>query len=960
MKHYLLFTALSLCSLSLSAQVQQSLISGSVTDKAAQTPVEQASVRFLTAKDSTFVNGTLTNSSGKFSIRLKQGRYIAHISYLGYTDVYVNINANKEQTAMGNIELSEDGIMLKEAVVTAKVAEITIKGDTVEYNADSYKVQQSAVVEDLLKRMPGAEVDDEGKITVNGKEVKKILVDGKEFFSDDPKVASKNLPAAMVDKLQVLDRKSDMTQMTGFDDGEEETVINLTVKKGMKQGLFGSATAGYGSDVGNDNDHRYGFSGIANYMVNDNQFTLLGGANNTNNEGFTDNAGANFRGMRGGGMNFGGRNGITESLSGGLNFAITSNENLKWGGNIRYGNNDNDVTQNSFQQQYMQSNRRADAKGDQFTINNSVLNNKSQNIGANLRFEWSPDTLTQIIFSPSMNYGTNQNYQRSDYLTRYDALTDTINYGNSESFGDFEMKGASGRLEVSRKLGKPGRVLSFSLSGNFNDTNIDGTNNSFTQLKGVSGNDSTAITQKQIYNQQNDSYNWRGFVSYVEPIGHNNFIQLNYSYSRTSSESDKKTFTDDDGFGNYDGIYDEVDTTATKRTTNKAINQEIRLNFKSVREKYNYTVGISLQPAKSETWTYQPQSDPSLVATDVWNFAPVAQFNYMWDRRHNLRIDYNGYVNQPSATQLSSVADRSDPLNTIYGNPNLKPGFTNRFNLRYQKFNPEQASSLVVFGRFSFSANEIVSKRTNLGGGISETTYENINGNWNANVFGNLNQPLRNKKFSFQAMSALGYTQSAGFISSELGSAEKNTASTFSWNQNLGMKFSADLAQLNLRGNYSYSGTRNSLEGQQNRTILRYGGSFTSTLFLPFDLTIDSDINYTATSGSTEGYGQNEWMWNASIAKQLFKAKNGTLQLKVYDILQQRSNVSQSATSTAFTETVTNSLTSYFLLTFQYKFQIFKGGAKQPDADPFGYGGGMFRGPGGPPPGGGERTIIRY
>jgi hypothetical protein len=348
------------------------------------------------------------------------------------------------------------------------------------------------------------------------------------------------------------------------------------------------------------------------------------------------------------------------------------------------------------------------------------------------------------------------------------------------------------------------------------------------------------------------------------------------------------------------------------------------------------------------------------VATDVVNFAPVAQFNYMWDRRHNLRIDYNGRTDQPSATQLSEVADYSDPLNTVYGNPNLKTGFSHRLFLRYQKFNPEQASSLMVFGRFNASANEIISRRTTLAGGLSETTWENINGNWNANIFGNLNRPLRNKKFSLQGMSAFGYSKSTGFISSINEEAEKNTASTFSWNQNLGLKFTSDLAQLNLRGNYSYSGTQNSLNGQQNRIIHRYGGNFSTIIFLPHGFTIDSDINYSVTSGSTEGYGQNEWMWNASLAKQLFTS--GTLQLKVYDILQQRSNVSQSATGTAFTETVTNSLTSYFMLSFQYKFQIFKGGAKRPEADSFGPGD-MFRGPGpnGSPPGGGgrERIIIR-
>ncbi|GAB6012968.1 TonB-dependent receptor [Viscerimonas tarda] len=937
MKLYLSSILLVFLCLSLSAQDTQNVaISGTVVDRADKKPVEQASIRFLNAKDSAYVNGTVTNVNGKFSFRLKPGRYIVHASFVGYTDAYATVNANKEQNSVATIELREDGILLQEAVVTAKIAEIVVKGDTIEYNADSYKVQESAVVEDLVKKMPGAEVDAEGKITINGKEVKKILVDGKEFFSDDPKVASKNLPAAMVDKLQVLDRKSDMAQMTGFDDGDEETVINLTVKKGMKQGLFGSATAGMG------NKDRYGASGIANYMLDESQATLIGGANNTNNEGFTDNAGANFRGMRGSGMNFGGRNGITESINGGLNFAINPSEKLKWGGNVRYGNNDNDVTSDSYTQSYMNN----DSNGDQYSIEKQAGNNKSQNINGQFRFEWELDSLTQIIFSPGMNYGKNKNIQNKESLTRYEDPTDTINSGWSNYYSDGISKNASGRLDVSRKLGKTGRVLSFSLSGGFNDSENDGTNRSETTYKRISRPDSIA-SQDQLINQKSNGYNFRGYVSYVEPIGKNNFLQLNYSYRKNYSENDNNTHMND-GFGNYT----EVDTTATKKLENNFINQEIGLNFKSVHQKYNYTIGFALQPSSSESWTITPQRPSSAVSNDVLNFAPIAQFNYMWDKRHNLRINYNGNTSQPSTTQLSNVPDYSDPLNTIYGNPNLKPEFSNSFNLRYQKFNPEQASTIMAMGGFNFSTNSIANKIIYLkdedgrNTGAKETRYENVNGNWSANLRMMMNTPLRNKKFSISSATSGSYSRSNGYDNDN-----KNTTNSLRLGENLGLQFRSDLLDFGLRGNYIYSNTQYSLSNQQDRIIHNYGGNFTTTLYLPYNFTIESDINYSATSGSSEGYDQNEWLWNASIAKQVFKAKNGTIRFKMYDILQQRSNVSQSAQNNSFRETVSNTLTSYFMVSFQYKFQLFKGGAKQPEATPFG--GGEFRGPG--PDGGSGR-----
>lgn len=931
MKYYLSFIALFFI-LQVSLFAQNTSISGVVIDKVAQTPVEQATVRFLSEKDSSYVNGTATNAEGKFNISLKQGRYITHISFIGYTDSYVNVNATGTRKNIGTIELNEDGVLLSEAVVTAKVVEIAIKGDTVEYNADSYKVQESAVVEDLLKKMPGAEVDTDGKITINGKEIKKILVDGEEFFSNDPKVASKNLPAAMVDKLQVLDRKSDMARMTGFDDDEEETVINLTVKKGMKQGLFGSATLGGG------NHDRYGMSGIANYMLDKNQITVLGGTNNTNNEGFTDDAAGTFRGMRGGNMNFGSGSGITKSINGGVNLAFNPSSVLKWGGNIRYGNNKNNLETNRYTQNYQIK----DKRGDQFETRDSWGINRTENIRADLRMEWTPDTLTRIIFSPRVTYGKNKNIQSENFTTTYEDPNDIINEGSSSYFSDGENKEVSGRLEVSRQLGKKGRVLSFSLSGEMNDLNNDGTNWSNTQFFSVlTGQDSTSIVQDQQFNQKNKGYNWRGYVSYVEPIGRNNFVQLNYSYRKSYSESDKHTLKND-GFGNYDII----DTTATKKLENDFINQEIGLNFKSVREKFNYTIGVALQPSRSESWTISPERR-SRVSNDVLNFAPVAQFNYMWDKRHNLRVNYNGRTNQPSTSQLSDVRDDSDPLNIVYGNPNLKPGFSNRFRARYQKFNPEQASAFMVFGGFNFSTNDIVSKVMNMGGGKKETTYENINGNWDSNLRIMMNRPLRNKKFSINTMTYANISQSNGFID-----ADKNKATNLSLSENLGLQFRSDLMDFGLRGNYTYSNTQNSLQDQQDRTIHRYGGNFSSTIYLPYDFTIDTDINYSATSGSTEGYDLNEWLWNASIAKQIFKAKNGTLRFKFYDILQQRSNISQSATSQRFMETRTNTINSYFMFSFQYKFQIFKGGAKQADMNGFDRGG--FRGgpgfQGGPPP----------
>ncbi|MDR1919823.1 MAG: TonB-dependent receptor, partial [Tannerellaceae bacterium] len=272
-------------------------VKGTVLEEGSKTPVEQATIRLLNVTDSTLINGVVSSRNGSFSLKnIAPGTYLLGITFIGFEPYYqpLQITGRTNPVDVGNIELGDASILLGEAVVVGKAAEVVVRNDTIEYNADSYKVTEGSVLEDLLKKMPGVEVSSQGTITVNGKEVKKIMVDGKEFFSDDPNVASKNLPAAMIDKLQVLDRKSDMTQMTGFDDGEEETVINLTVKPGMKQGWFGNAFAGYGSQ------DRYEGNAMVNRFINNDQITLMGGLNNTNNMGFTDLASTMFQGGGGG------------------------------------------------------------------------------------------------------------------------------------------------------------------------------------------------------------------------------------------------------------------------------------------------------------------------------------------------------------------------------------------------------------------------------------------------------------------------------------------------------------------------------------------------------------------------------------------------------------------------------------------------------------------------------------
>ena len=926
MKRFVLFIGLLYIGASISAQ-NSGRITGKIVDQETKDPVPQANVRILQQQDSLYINGVASDQEGDFAISLPFGNYIIHITYVGHHDYFRNvIISNTNRTAnLGTVELGTDNILLDAAVVTAKAAEIVVKGDTVEYNADSYKVTESAILEDLLKKMPGIEVDSEGKITVNGREIKKIMVDGEEFFSTDPKVASKNLPAKMVEKLQVLDRRTDLAQMTGFDDGEEETIINLMVRPGMKEGLFGNAFVGYGTK------DRYEGNAMVNYMKDKNQYTALGGFNNTNNAGFSDLASSMFGSGGGGGrrMFSGGQSGITTSGNAGFNFSRQFTEKLKLGGNLRYGDTNNNTLSKTHTQNILSS-------GNTIEEENNSSSNVSQNFNMDLRLEWTPDTLTRIIFNPEGSVYNNRRTELSDFLTTTETREDSINYGDSKYNSEGDGKNLSARLDVSRTLGKKGRILSVQVRGWISDSENAGTNLSNTFYNGTKPDD--LIDQRFI--NSNDSKNWRGYLSYVEPLGDNNAIQVAYQYRQNISESDKDTRIKDES-----GNYTVLDEQYSKRLENNFTNQEIELNFQSVRQQYDYTIGFSVQPSSSQSKTFVGENKISDFTRNVVNYAPMAQFNYRWTRQHNLRLRYFGNTEQPSVTQLSPVVDVSNPLNITYGNPDLKPSFEHRLNLRYQNFNPEKNRSMGFFGDIRYLTNDIVSSTlTDRETGRRETTFENIAGNWNANGRMMMNIPLKNIKFSVFSMSFASYNHANGFSN-----LEKNLSRRLNLGETLGLNYRSDVLDFGVRGNISYNKVKNSLEGQRDQEFLNYGGNANTTLYLPWDVSIESDINYSTNSGYSDGFTQDEWLWNASIQKQLFKQKNGTIRLKIYDILQQRSNISRSVTSNYIRDTTTNTLTTYFMVHFVYRFNIFKNGATQEDMMPQrgGPGRGFGRGHGG-------------
>jgi hypothetical protein len=949
---------------SFSAFGQKNLTLSGLLSDSNNEPVIAGNVELLTEKDSTYVAGIATNLKGEFSLKnLAPARYILKISYIGYLPLVKNIVMAENQPVLnlGKLIMEPDEVLLKDVIIEGKKPEVIVKNDTLEYDAGSYKTQDNAVVEDLLKKLPGVEVDKDGKITAGGNEVKKFLVDGKDFFSNDPTVATKNLPAEMIEKLQVIDRKSDMARMTGFDDGEEETVINLTIRPGMKQGTMGNALAGLGKDIAEDDDLRYQGAAFVNHMRNENRFTLITGLNNNNNMGASDLGVNQFGGMR---MRRGG-GGITESklvmFSGNKEFSPALNVNA----DFRIDNSD---------RKSVNETERATIAKELSQLDKTQTDNKyfSQNISANFTIEWKPDSLNSLIARPNVTLNSshsdeNENSDRFNYTDLspiFESQTTAFNEGKGYSFG--------GSLDYAHKFNsKRGRVFSLGVRGNYNDTqsheNSLWTNNNF----------KTGIITDQDQRFENDvlANNYRATLSYIEPIGKNNFIQASYRYAYTDTKSINSTFDLYDETPDPNDLVDWAirNDSLSRSTVRNAVEQRIGLSFKSVRAKYNYTVGFNVDPSNSVNETWQPSHGNGLVLPydydsrlanlrgdtllssveqNVVNFSPMLNFNYIFGQRTNLRIDYEGQTNQPSANQLRDYTDQSRPTEITKGNPNLKPGYSNSLRARFNKYVPETQLMYNLNLNGGFSMNDITSVTIMQSDGVRTTTYENINGNWDVTLRGMFNTPLKKKEFSISSFFQTAYSNRNSFVN-----GDKNNGKNFSASIRPRFNYRTSLFDIGVNPSISYNNAIYSARPENNQKTTTYGIGGNTTWYLPHQWNIDSDINYTARTGFATGYNVPETMWNASISKQIFSKRHGSgsIKLQAYDILQDRKSISANVTTNGYSTQKMTVIPSFFIGSFIYKFSFFPKSSSATERDMRGgerggWGGGGW---GGPPPGGG-------
>jgi hypothetical protein len=942
MKKSILLTILMLISVVAGAQKRE--IKGIVMDDETNESVPMVTVQLLKL-DSTFVTGAVSDANGKFVLHAPaNGRYIFKVSSIGYLATFKQVHiASNRNVNMGNVVMKSDAVMLKEAKITAQALKVNVKEDTFVYNSAAYRTPEGSAIEELVKRLPGAQVDDDGKITINGKEVKKILVDGKEFMTGDTKTALKNIPTSIIDKIKSYDQKSDLSRVTGIDDGEEETVLDFGVKPGMNKGLMANV------DVGAGTKDRYATRMFGGFFNSKMRIFGMGNANNVNNMGF---------GGRGG--RFGrGRNGLNASKMAGLNMNYEKKDTLKIDGSVRWNHNDGDVFSKNSSENFVSRNG---------SFSNSLNQNYSRenNWNAQARIEWTPDTMTNIMFRPRVSLNTSDglsssrsaSYNADPYLYVTDPLSEesmalldedslmvnsgvrnSINYSDNKSFGAM--------LQFNRRLNSKGRNVTLRADVDYNDgdsKSLSTNNVHLYQIENMLGADSTYQTNRYT---ATPSKNWsyRLQTTYSEPLWRGTFLQLSYRFRYSYNKSDRSTYDFsnlgenffsglDAGYRGWDGYLDRLsrpypdyrDDDLSRYSEYKNYRHDVELMFRMIRQKYQLNAGVLMQPQNSK-YVQNYQGVNVDTTRNVFNVSPTFDFRYRFNKVSNLRINYRANTTQPGINQLLDIYDDSDPLNISTGNPGLKPSFTQNFRFFYNGYFEATQRSVMGNLRFSTTRNSISNKVTyneQTGGRIMRP--ENINGDWNVRGAFMFNTPLDSAgHWNMNTFSYMSYSNNVGYVSlNQFADSEKNTSKDLNVGERLSGSYRNDWLEVELDGSLNYRHSRNKLQKTADMDTWQYAYGLNVNVTAPWGTAVSTDLHMNSRRGYNDNsLNTNEMVWNAQISQSLLKGRPLTIMLQFYDILHNQSNLSRSISSMRRSDIEYNSINSYVMLHVNYRLNLF-------------------------------------
>lgn len=893
-----------------------SAVTGSVKDASSGEALIQCSVQLLKT-DSTFVGGVATDMNGRFSLNVsKRGKYILKFSYIGYNDSYKNIDVNGKQKnmALGNISMSENAVMLEGAVIKGTIPQVEVIEDTVQFNAAAYRVPEGSAVEELIKKLPGAEVDESGKITINGREISKILVDGKDFFSSQTNMAMKNLPADIIDKIKTYDKKSDLARITGIDDGEEQAVIDLTVKKDKKNGWIGNVRAGGGTH----SLHSERFN--VNHFTDALKLSLVGSYGNTGNGGTSKNGNTGF------------------------NFS-TDNEHLETGGNIRYsGSSRHTLSENSTER----------FTGIKSSFSNSRNRNSSSNwnAGGDFNLEWKPDTMNRVLFRPRFSFGKNDSYSSGetatlsgdpyadesieDPITQIESIPDSIrtnlNRSSSMSKGNDVSFGAS--LMYNRRFGNRGRNLTINIDGGYTSRGNERFNAS--DVTYYQFGDSTSLTYRYRTTPSSNS-NFSAQMTYSEPIAKAVFLQFRYRFSYNRQHSDGEAYDLGDIEGMRDSLasmgigylpynYEQwLDDELSRYTDSENYIHTADVTLRVIRKKFNLSAGFTVTP-QTQRVDYDYQGLDTVAVRHFFNMSPNLNFRYRFSRQHQLRITYRGRMSQPQITDMFSMTDDSDPLNIRKGNPGLKPSFTHTMNVRYNNYIQESLRSINANVSFNLTTNSIASRteyNEETGGQTSQP--ENINGNWRLNANLDFNTPVIWDNLLLNTSTSVSHNNNVSFVYQNQ-STLKNTVRNTRMRERLDLTYRNDIFDVTINGSLAYTHARSTLVANSNMDTYDFSYGMSANAQFPFHLYLSTDIRCRSRRGySSSQMNTDELIWNAQISYRFLRHRNATVALEFYDILGNRSNINRTITATRRSDSRSDAIYSYAMLSFNYRFNIFGG-----------------------------------
>lgn len=893
------------------ATAQNISIDGTIMDSVLKKTLTSATVSLANAKDSSLINFTRANEDGFFQFKnIVPGKYLLSVSYVGYQPLWLGLKmGTSNKLSLGNIYLT-DASQISSVTVTARRPPVVINGDSIEFNSENFKTVPNAVVEDMLKKMPGIEVDKSGAITVNGKSVTKVYVNGKEFFTGDPKMATKNLPADAVDKIQVYDRKSDQAMFTGIDDGNEETAINIKTKKDRKQSTFGKIGSAFGTPG------RFDGQGNVNRINNDEQYSFIGTANNVNKQNFNNGDIANFSGGgggRGGGgmtINFSGGDGGTDANARGVadtyslggNYSnILNDKKMDFNTNANVSDVSRYNTSNSYTQNLI--------PGNNFNrTSNSISKTKNQQQRLNFTIDNKVSETFSYKYTPSFSKQHNtSNSESTTNTTLPDGTPTNATATKSSSISD--ATNINNTLLLRKKFQKKGRTISSTLTQGFNESIANG--DQFTdQLFYTSG----VLTKDSILDQQNKrkgiTENYSANVVYTEPITKKSLLEFNAYLNQNISSSSKKVFDKNSGNNQYDLLNTRLTNEFNSEYTYAGGGMNYRLNQK----KYNFSTGFSMQNAMLNGVN---TSTSTKIKQEFKDILPSAVFQYNFSQTQNLNFTYRTSTNQPSLTQLQPVLDQSNINNQTIGNPNLKRTYNHNLNLRFFSTKVLAQRNFFALLNAQFADNSIVNYDSILPTRQTLSKPVNVNGIYRVNA--TMNYGFGVKKLYSRINFGLnaGYNNNVNYANGVL-----NTIIIKSFFPSITYSFSLDeVIDINLVARHNYNNTNNAINQALNTNYITRVYNADVINYLPFNIVLNQSLNYTINEGRAPGFNTAVPIWNASISKFFLKNKRAELKISAFDILNKNIGVSRNVSQNQIVDQSYNVINQYFLIGFTYSLQ---------------------------------------